>query len=121
MKKLLFSALICLSCSVINAATYYFSSSIGDDNRTSEQARNPATPWKSLAKLNEWLPNMAPGDFALLKRGDLFYGNIVITTAGTESALITIGAYGIGDNPVIEGFAVVSGWTYLGNGIYESK
>ena len=121
MKKLLCSALICLSCITTNAATYYFSSSGGDDRRTSGSRLRIrlrlGSHWQSL--MNG--PNMAPGDFALLKRDDVFYGKIVITKSGTISAPITIGAYGTGINPAINGFAAVSGWNYLGNGIYESN
>src|SRR5690348_14980315 len=120
MKQLLLSILICLSCFAANAATYYFSSSGGNDSFTSSQAQNPATPWRTLAMLNAWLLKMQPGDKALLKRGDVFYGGITITRSGTASAPITLGAYGTGADPRISGFVKVSRWTSLGQGIYES-
>src|SRR5438270_13852861 len=118
MKKLLFAALLCLGCIVTNAATYYFSSSSGDDSRTPAQAQDPNTPWKSLEKLNSFSQNLKPGDQILFKRNDVFYGGIKISKSGNESAPIILGAYGTGAKPVISGFTTASGWNSLGKGSY---
>ena len=120
MKNLFLSVFICLSALTTNAATYYFSFSSGDDSRTSAQPRTRLRHGSHLQCLMS-VTKHGTRRFCFTEKGDMFSGNIVITKAGTESAPITIGAYGIGDNPVIDGFAAVSGWTYLGNGIYESK
>ena len=58
-----------------NARTYYFSTS-GNDNYTTTEAQNPATPWQSLVKLNYYLTNshylFVAGDTIAFKRGDVF-------------------------------------------------
>src|SRR5436305_1322984 len=121
MKKLLFAAIFCLGCIVTNAATYYFSSSNGDDSRTPAQAQDTKTPWKSIEKLNSFFHNLKPGDAVLFKRGDVFYGGIIAAKAGDPTAPIVLGAYGTGAKPVISGFTTASSWTSLGKGIYESN
>ncbi len=121
MEKILFAALFCLGCIATNAATYYISSSSGDDSRTPEQAQNPGTPWKSIGKLNFFFNNLKPGDAVLFKRNDVFYGGIVTAKAGNPTAPIVLGAYGTGAKPVISGFTTAAGWTPIGKGIYESN
>jgi len=61
-----------------------------------------------------------PGDRLLFKRGDVFYGTLIITKSGTAGSPITIGAYGTGNKPIITGFRSLTGWTNEGNGIYSS-
>src|SRR4051812_19545729 len=102
------------------ATNYYFSSVSGDDSRTATQAKNPATPWKSLGKLNASFTSFLPGDSILLKRGETFYGSITITKSGTSSLPIVISAYGIGDKPVITSLVSLDNWVSTGNGVYES-
>lgn len=61
---------------------FYFSSSTGNDSRTLAQAQNPATPWQTLVRLENFgagyystgvFPNKAAaGDTFLFKRGDVF-------------------------------------------------
>ncbi len=85
------------------ASTYYISSVSGDDSRSSSQAQNPATPWKTLSKLNSYFSSLNPGDIVLLKRGEVFYGSIRVNRSGTESQPITISAYGSGAKPIISG------------------
>ena len=57
------------------ARKFYLSSSTGNDSYTLAQAQNPATPWKTLIKL-ESIGNTAnailPGDTFAFKRGDVF-------------------------------------------------
>src|SRR5690606_1547713 len=101
------------------AARYYFSTS-GDDSRTAAQAQNPATPWKSIDKLNSIFSSLQPGDEVLFKRGDVFYGNIHINAAGAQGRPITIGAYGSGAKPIITSLVSLNYWTPVGHEIYES-
>jgi parallel beta-helix repeat protein len=115
-------AILALSLGIhAHATDYYFSSSQGDDSRSTLEAQNPSTPWKSISKLNSWFKSLQPGDKVLFKCGDTFYGSIITTKAGTSSAPITLSSYGTGSRPVITGFITASGWTSLGNGIYESS
>lgn len=104
----------------VKAANYYFSSSAGDDTRTPIQAQNMLTPWKTLTKLNSFISSLQPGDSVLFKRGDVFYGSIVITKSGTLSAAISFSSYGSGAKPVINGLTTVSGWVNKGLNIWEA-
>jgi parallel beta-helix repeat protein len=103
-----------------NAATYYFSANTGDDSRSFSQAQNASTPWRSLSKLNSIAYSLQPGDKVLLKRGETFYGSIIVKKSGTSGSPIFFGAYGSGDKPVITSLKTISDWVNKGNGIYES-
>lgn len=102
------------------ATTYYVSSSRGNDERTSIEARNPATPWKSLEKVNSFFGNLGPGDSVLFKRGDVFCGYVQASASGTVFSPVYLGAYGSGNKPVITGFTVLRNWKLVKNGIYEA-
>jgi parallel beta-helix repeat protein len=101
---------------------YYFSSSTGDDSRSSTQAQSSSTPWRTLSKLNSYFSSLQPGDLVLFKRGDVFYGSINATKSGSSGAPIAFSAYGSGNKPVITGFATISStsWTSRGNGAYDA-
>jgi hypothetical protein len=119
--KIIFLAVfICLYINT-QAATYYISSTQGDDSRSSTQAQSPNTPWKSLTKLNSFMPNLTPGDVILFKKGDVFEGAINITKSGTSTQPILFSAYGSGSQPVISGFVTLTNWTSAGNGVWESS
>ena len=105
---------------IANANTYYFSSSTGDDSRSSTQAQNPSTPWKTLSKLNSFFSSLNPGDVVLFMRGDVFPGSVTATKDGTAANPITFSAYGTGAKPVISGFYTVPAWTNAGSNIWES-
>ena len=113
-----FCAILGINC--VKGATYYFSSSDGNDSRSASQAQHASTPWKTIGKLNSFFANLKPGDLVLFKRGDTFFGTITISASGTASAPIVLGAYGTGNKPVINELVTLSGWTSLGGGIYES-
>ncbi len=95
---------------------YYFSTTSGDDSRTSTQAKNPLTPWKTINKLNSIMSTLQSGDAVLFNRGDVFYGAINMTTSG-----ITFSSYGSGNKPVINGFTQITNWTAIGNGIWQAS
>lgn len=122
MKQFTLPLLLILSCFWrANAANYYFSTSEGDDNRSTLLARSPKTPWKTTKKLNDFFSQLQPGDSVLFKRGEVFFGAISMTKEGTDTKPIVLGAYGTGERPVISGFTTVSTWKSLGGGIYESE
>jgi parallel beta-helix repeat protein len=116
--------MLCLAfvffCNLSHAATYYFSTSSGDDSRSSSQAQNSATPWKTIKKLNSIFGSLRPGDKVLFKSGDTFYGSIHITRSGSSGSPIVIGSYGSGPKPVITSLVTLGNWKSIGNGIYES-
>ena len=116
MRSLLLLVLTAL-CVHVNATTYYLSSSVGND---SNNGTSSSSPWKTLNKLNSFAASLKPGDKVLFNRGDIFYGNITITAAGTSSSVITYGTYGSGAAPIISGFSNVTAWTNLGGNIWES-
>jgi hypothetical protein len=97
---------------------YYVSTSQGDDGRSASEAQNPATPWRSLAKL-DW-SKLAPGDEILFRRGDVFTTPIEVKASGEQDKPIVLGAYGSGPKPLFSGFVEASGWTSLGGNVWET-
>ncbi len=121
MKTLLLIILVSFAfTTTTNANNYYFSTVSGDDSRTSAQAQNSSTPWKTLSKLNSIFSTLQAGDSILFKRGETFYGTINVNKSGTVSRPIVIGAYGTGNKPVITGMQTLTNWVSVGNGKYES-
>jgi len=121
MKKLIGIFFLKIFITSAGATAYYFSSTDGDDSRTSTQAQNPATPWKSIDKLNSFFSSLEPGDQVLFKKGDFFYGSIRINKSGSSESPIILGSYGSGLKPVITGFTDIASWKNLGNNLWESS
>lgn len=121
-KKCFIIFLTILFCLHAKATTYYFSDLSGDDSRTFAQASNINSPWKSITKLNLIFSSLQPGDFALFKRGETFYGSVLVSRSGTASQKITISAYGSGDDPIFTTLVSVTNWTTFGMpaNVYES-
>jgi parallel beta-helix repeat protein len=93
---------------------HYVSSSDGND---SNDGLNTNSAWKTIDKANTITP--APGDKILFKRGDTFYGALIISNSGSSDNPITIGAYGTGAKPIITGLQTLSSWVDNGGGIYK--
>lgn len=107
MKHLLFMILL-LCASVANAKVYYVSTSGNDANA----GTSATAPWKTLSKVNSF--TFAANDSILFKRGDVFFGSIIV-----KSNSLIYSAYGTGAKPVITGLITATGWTSLGNGVFE--
>jgi parallel beta-helix repeat protein len=116
----LFYFLFFFAGNTVRGSTYYFSSLAGDDSRTAAQARHRESPWRTLDKLNTYLPNLQPGDSVLFQRGSIFTGFIRITRSGTSDQPIVFSAYGTGNTPIISGFTKLNGWKSIGKGIWQS-
>ena len=92
MKRLLF-LLFVMFAGVANATNYYLSAT-GND---ASAGTSPATAWKTTTKVNSF--SFAANDSILFKRGDVFYGAVVVKRNN-----LIISAYGTGARPVISGF-----------------
>jgi hypothetical protein len=77
---------------------FYFSAS-GNDLNSSTQAQNPATPWRTLTKLQSFSGSMLPQDSFLFKRGDAFADSITLFNKNN----LYFGDYGTGEKPLFWG------------------
>ena len=91
------------------AKNYYIKSSGNNAN----DGLSEATAWQTIAKVNSFI--FGWGDFILFKRGDTFYGGILISRSN-----LNFGAYGSGAKPVITGLSTVTDWVNLGGNIWEA-
>jgi parallel beta-helix repeat protein len=114
MKKLLFLLLV-IYANTLQAKNYYIAAKGSDLNN----GLTATTAWQTISKLNASFGIIAAGDSILFKRGDTFYGSIVISKSGSIGKPLVIGAYGTGVKPVITGFTTILGWTNEGGGIYS--
>lgn len=96
-------------------ATYFISSSEGDDSNNGTSIN---TPWASIDKLNQTI--LSSGDKIAFKASDEFIGEIIINYNGTSGNEIVFGAYGIGVKPKIYGSEIITGWTQHSGNIYKA-
>jgi parallel beta-helix repeat protein len=101
-----------------SAINYYLSSSTGKDTYTPQEAQDPSSPWRSLERLNAFIPELSPGDSVLFKKGDAFYGTLQLKKSGTKEKPIVFGHYGTGPLPMITGLFELKGWERHSPGIY---
>ncbi len=93
--------LLMATWSAAEGAVYYVDRAGGNDSR---DGRTAATAWTTLGRLAR--AGIVPGDYILLKRGQVWNEAFVVSFSGTAEAPVTIGAYGDGDRPVIDGTQV---------------
>ena len=112
MKQFAITLVIIFNINTIQATDYYLSNAGNDSNKGTTEAQ----AWTSIKRLNSVIFSMKPGDRVFFERGGLFEGTINIqNTAGSEADPIIFGAYGTGENPIIDGTREVVGWTQDGN------
>lgn len=80
------------------AAAYYVSSTLGNDNW---DGTSPERPWRTLDRASRAV--LMPGDRLLLKRGDIFAGQLQVHSSGVAGHPLIISSYGSGPKPLIEG------------------
>jgi hypothetical protein len=104
-RLLLLAALVSATA---RAATYYVSSSTGNDTNNGLSA---VTPWKTIAKISA--TQFAPGDSVLFKRGETWKDGTLLsfTESGDPARPIVIAAYGAGNKPVITDIKTLAGST----------
>ena len=94
----------CLLATTIQAKNYFFSAAGNDSNA----GVNASTAWHSIQKLQ--LVQLKAGDSVLFRRGDKFYGEIVVSQSGKSNKPIVFSAFGKGDMPVLSGAILLLGF-----------
>ncbi len=107
------AALISVSA---NAVIYYVSPTGNDSNNGTSQA----TAWRTIARVQQQMSSLQPGDQVLFQRGGTFPGQLDIYANGTASALIVFGAYGSGERPIISGGTPITGWVQHQGNIWRA-
>ena len=83
--------------------TNFYLSSIGSDSNSGTEDN----PWKSLSKLSS--KQLSPGDSIFFKKGESFYGHLVVNGSGTADKPIVFTSYGSGNQPIISGSVGIGG------------
>ncbi|HEY3236828.1 MAG TPA: hypothetical protein VGJ84_19070, partial [Polyangiaceae bacterium] len=83
---------------IVAKRRFYVDSDHGNDG---SDGLDPTRPWRSLNPVNQ--RQFEPGDAILLKRGGRWQGGMRPRGNGSVNAWITIGAYGEGTRPYIDG------------------
>jgi hypothetical protein len=102
--------------------TYYLDATGGDD---SNNGTSPETAWKSLDQiylLTVVYHQIFAGSQILLKAGETWDGQIIVSALGTASLPIILGKYGTGANPILYGDMHTAAWTEVPGhpGIYQA-
>lgn len=90
-------ACVLLVVALCHAETYYVDATNGKDTNS---GTSESSPWQTLSKVND--ANLGQGDRVLLERGEAWRGESLRARSG-----MTIGAYGSGARPKIDGTIVV--------------
>ncbi len=85
--------------------TYYIDNKQGDD---SLDGKSPETAWKTLERARAQV--FQPGENLLFKRGSIWTDTLEVKNNGTAEHPISIGAYGVGVDPIITNRGQVPGW-----------
>ena len=88
------------------AATYYVDATNGNNNN---HGLSSSMAWRTISEVNS--SSFQPGDQILLKRGGVWREQLNFPSSGSPGNPITIGAYGSGARPVINGANIFSNWT----------
>src|SRR5690606_23591013 len=98
---LILPLILCIDVGHAAGTTYYVDSVDGND---SNDGLTPASPWKSLSKVNAQV--FAPGDHILFKAGSYFMGQLKPQGSGSSGNPIAIDMYGTGNKPIFDGGGV---------------
>ncbi len=99
-----------------DAATYYISQSMGDDDNN---GLLEGSPFETIAKVNTL--DLQPGDQVLFKCGDTWRADpLMVTKSGSSGQPIIFGSYpaDCADQPNLSGAQPISGWVHETGNIY---
>jgi len=97
------------------ASTYYLDATSGND---ANNGLSPQTAWRTLARIN--VSRFNPGDSVLLKRGEMWRERLDVPSSGAPGNPITFSAYGVGNNPIINGAMLLTSWNQADGNVWSA-
>ena len=95
-------SILLLAAAPVWSTVYYVDNVNGADGNAGTTA---TAAWQTLSRVSQ--SNLNPGDFVLLRRGQVWHEQLIIPASGTPDQPITFGAFGRGSGaPVIDGAGV---------------
>jgi PKD repeat protein len=118
MKRILLSSIVIflLSLTQIYAATYYVDANNGHN---SNDGLSMSTAWRTISKVNSSFFN--PGDRIYFKRNQEWRETLTISSSGAQESPIIFNAFGNGDDPIINGSDLMTGWTQYSSNIWRAN
>ena len=111
MKKLTLFLIALLLSGGICLATDYYVRTDGNDGNTG-QGEGTGDAWATINKVN--ISSFNPDDNIYFYRGHIWREQLTVPDSGSDGNLITFGAYGSGDLPLIMGSTLEASWTQVG-------
>jgi hypothetical protein len=96
-----------LNAAIRAESQVYYVAPDGNDSYPGTQSQ----PWKTISRVNT--ASLNPGDQVLFMRGGTWNSKLSVRLSGNASNPIMFSAYGMGDNPSIQGLEVRTDSTYL--------
>lgn len=121
--------LFCLSFCLtqVKAKTYFVDNTLGMDTYNGLSADINTSinqgPWKTIQKVNSLAcgsgeGQLNSGDNIYFKKGEVWREQLIIPCSGSVENSISFGAYGTGENPIIDGSMVITNWSKYNDNIY---
>ena len=79
------------------AGTIYYVSEAGSDR---DDGLSPESPWQSVSKVSR--TRFQPGDTIKFKAGDVFEGQLIVSSSGDSDNPLTFTRYGDGARPLLD-------------------
>jgi len=105
--------MIAITSQIFGGSVFHVDATNGSDLN---DGLSEVTAWQIIAKVNS--SSFSPGDKILLKRGEFWREQLIVSSSGNAKNPITFGAYGIGADPIINGSDLVTGWALYSTNVW---
>lgn len=102
MKRFLPLLILFFGANLLTAQTNYFVSPLGNDNNNGTSAINA---WQTLSRASQQI--FSAGDSIFFECGGIYRGTFFLKGVGNSFSKIYVGAYGVGNAPIISGAEIL--------------
>jgi len=113
-------AILLLGFSTFGFSTIYYVNTAADagGDGTTQELTGEHCAFKTIAQVNAASP--AAGSSILFNKGNEWREKLTVPTSGSDGSPITFGAYGSGNDPIINGADLVTTWSDEGSNVWSA-